>query len=80
MKKNKFTLFLFIMLGLLAGTLLAQSLESIAALNVLTQAMDASFHPAANLLVFSFDLKLKSELSLLSIIGAVIAIWLYRKY
>ncbi|WP_244863512.1 DUF4321 domain-containing protein [Paenibacillus cisolokensis] len=45
----------------------------------LTQTESINLSPAADLHVFRFDLTIGLELSLLSIIGAVLAVWLYRR-
>ena len=79
MKKNGWILLLFIVLGLTAGALLAKWLEDVPGLSFLTRTTDSQLTPAVDLGVFSFDLRLTLRLSLLSIAGAVLAIWLYRK-
>jgi len=79
MKKNGWILLLFIFLGLLAGALLANWLKEVPGLSFLTRALEVSWSPAADLAVIKYSLKLEIRLSLLSVIGAVVAIWLYRK-
>lgn len=79
MKKNGWILLLFVVLGLVAGTLIARWLQDVSGLSFLTRPMSVSWSPSANLAVIRFDLKLQLDLTLLSIAGAVAAIWLYRK-
>jgi hypothetical protein len=79
MKKNGWILLLFIVLGLLAGSLVALWLLDVSGLTFLTRAIKASWSPAADLSVISYSLNLKVNFSLLSVIGAIVAIWLYRK-
>lgn len=79
MKKNGWVLFLFIILGLLAGALVAQWLAPVQGIGFLTKPIEASWSPAIDLYVLSFTMSIHLQLSLFSIIGAIIAIWLYRK-
>ena len=79
MKKNGWILLLFIFLGLLVGALLANWLKEVPGLSFLTRAMEVSWSPAADLAVIKYSLNLEIRLSLLSVIGAAVAIWLYRK-
>ncbi|MFF2887149.1 DUF4321 domain-containing protein [Paenibacillus sp. NPDC057967] len=79
MKKNGWILFLFIVLGLVAGALVARWLEPVQGLSFLTKPIVTTWSPALDLYVLSFDFTLKLQLSLFSIVGAALAIWLYRK-
>lgn len=79
MKKNGWILFLFIVLGLIAGALVARWLEPVQGLSFLTKPIVTTWSPAVDLYVLSFDFTLKLQLSLFSIVGAALAIWLYRK-
>jgi hypothetical protein len=79
MKKNGWLLLLFTLLGLLAGTLLARWLEAVPGLSFLTRPMPISWDPAADLGFIGYELHFHLDLTLLSIIGAAIGIWLYRK-
>lgn len=79
MKKNGWILFLFIILGLLAGALVAIWLREIPGLTFLTRAIKLHWSPAADLSVISYSIKLNVNFSLLSVIGAIVAIWAYRK-
>lgn len=79
MKKNGWILLLFIFLGLLAGALVAFWLKEVPGLTFLTRSIQVSWSPAADLSVIQYSLDLSVNFSLLSVIGAIVAIWLYRK-
>ncbi|WP_308634767.1 DUF4321 domain-containing protein [Paenibacillus silvisoli] len=79
MKKNIWVLLLFILIGLLTGALVSRWLSQVPGLSFLTKTSPVVWSPAADLLVLSYAFTLKIEISLLSIIGLIIAIWLYRK-
>lgn len=79
MKKNGWILLIFIILGLLAGALVARWLAPVPGISFLTKPIEASWSPAFDLYVLSFNLSLHLQFSLFSLIGAIIAIWLYRK-
>ena len=79
MKKNFWVLLLFILIGLVAGALVSRWLAPIHGLSFLTKSTQIKWTPAADLVVISYNLTIHLDLSLLSIIGLVAAIWLYRK-
>lgn len=79
MKKNGWILFIFIILGLLTGALAARWLAPVPGISFLTKPIETTWTPAVDLYVLSFNLTLQLQISLFSVIGAVIAIWLYRK-
>ncbi|MFF2480556.1 DUF4321 domain-containing protein [Paenibacillus sp. NPDC058071] len=79
MKKNGWILLLFLVLGLLAGALVSRWLESVPGISFLTKKIQTTWSPAVDLYAFSFDLTITLQISLLSIIGVVVALWLYRK-
>lgn len=79
MKKNGWILFLFIILGLVAGALVARWLEPIQGISFLTKPIVTSWSPALDLYVLSFQFTMQLQLSLFSIIGAAAAVWLYRR-
>ncbi|MEK3882682.1 DUF4321 domain-containing protein [Paenibacillus sp. PL2-23] len=79
MKKNGWILALFILLGLIAGALVARWLQPVQGISFLTNPIVTSWSPAFDLYVVSFRLTIDLQLSLLSIIGAAVAIWLYRR-
>ncbi|WP_168123763.1 DUF4321 domain-containing protein [Paenibacillus sp. HB172176] len=79
MKKNGWILFLFLVLGLIAGALVARWLDSVPGLTFLTRSIETTWTPSFDLYVLTFSMNLTLQLSLCSIIGAAAAIWLYRK-
>lgn len=79
MKKNIWLLLLFIIIGLLTGALVSRWLAPVPGLSFLTKTSEATWSPSADLLVFSYDFTLQIDLSLLSMIGVILAIWIYRK-
>jgi hypothetical protein len=79
MKKNRWLLVLFVVIGLVAGSLVARWLEQVPALDFLTETAPIVWSPAADLIVVAFDLTVRLDISLLSILGVVLAIWLYRR-
>ncbi|MBM7563780.1 DUF4321 domain-containing protein [Paenibacillus sacheonensis] len=79
MKKNFWVLLLFMLIGLLAGALIARSLSTVPGLSFLTNSTTIVWSPTADLLVLSYAITLRIHLSLLSIAGLALAIWLYRK-
>lgn len=79
MKKNGWILLIFIIIGLLAGALVARWLAPVSGISFLTNPIETTWSPAIDLYVISFNMTLQLQFSLFSLIGAIIAIWLYRK-
>jgi hypothetical protein len=79
LKKTNLTLIIFIVLGLLAGTIIAELLTPISSLEFLTKSAQMEWHPKADLKILKYDLYLQVKLNLTSLICAVGAIWIYRK-
>ena len=79
LKKNNFTLFLFILTGLLAGTIAGQLLSSVSWLSFLFKTAEISWQPKADLQVIRYDLDILIRLNVVSLLGIVAAVWLYRK-
>lgn len=79
MKKNTFTLIVFILLGLLAGSIISQLLQSVEEIAFLTKSTSIDWHPKADLQILKYDLYFQVKLNLISLIGLVGAIWIYRK-
>ncbi|OMF31663.1 hypothetical protein BK133_15645 [Paenibacillus sp. FSL H8-0548] len=79
MKKNGWILLIFIIIGLLAGALVARWLAPVSGIAFLTNPIETTWSPAIDLYVISFNMTLQLQFSLFSLIGAIIAIWLYRK-
>lgn len=80
MKKNNFTLFLFILIGLLAGTIVGQLLAPVNGLSFLAKSAELSWQPKADLQVIKYDLNLHIRLNVLSLLGIVGGVWLYRRF
>jgi hypothetical protein len=79
MKKNTFSLIVFILLGLLAGSIVSQLLEPVQGISFLTKSAQIIWQPKADLQILKYDLYFQVKLNLISIIGLVCAIWIYRK-
>ncbi|TLS53525.1 DUF4321 domain-containing protein [Paenibacillus antri] len=79
MKKNNLTLIVFLIVGLLAGTILARLLADVPWLSFLTKSAEIRWEPKADLQVVRYDLKFAVTLNLASILGLAGAFWIYRK-
>jgi len=79
MKKNGFTLVLFLVIGLVVGIIVGQLLAPVKALSFLTKTTDIVWQPKADLQVIQYDILLQIKLNLCSILGLAAAFWLYRK-
>lgn len=80
LKRNNLTLLLFIIFGLLTGTIIGELLAPVSWLSFLGKSAEMSWEPKANFQAISWDLKLEFRLNLISILGVVGAVWLYRKF
>lgn len=67
------------MIGLLVGSILGEMLSSVQGLGFLTKTANITWEPKADLNIVSYDIKFQVKLNLVSVIGIVFAIWLYRK-
>ncbi|RKN83858.1 DUF4321 domain-containing protein [Paenibacillus ginsengarvi] len=79
MKKNGFTLALFLLLGLLAAAIVTQLLVSVPWLGFLTNSAHITWEPKADLNVIKYDLFIQVKLNVISLLGIVAAIWIYRR-
>lgn len=79
MIKNTLTLIVLLILGLVAGTLIGQWLSPFPALSFLTNSVELSWRPQADLLAIRYSLDLHIRLNLLSLLGLVAAFLIYRK-
>lgn len=79
MKKNTFTLVIFLIIGLITGIIVGQLLAPVAALSFLTKSASITWDPKADLQVVKYELHLLVRLNLCSILGLVGAFLLYRK-
>lgn len=79
MKKNAGMLILFLLLGWFIGAWIATLLEPVAILSFLTKSTTIDWNPSANLDIIRYNIEIHFKMSLLSLIGIVASIWLYRK-
>lgn len=79
MKKNTLTLLIFLVIGLLLGSILGELLSGVDGLQFLTNSSELRWEPKADLKVIQYDLKFLVKLNLISIIGLLAALWLYRR-
>lgn len=79
MKKNAGMLILFLLLGWFIGAWVATLLEPVAILSFLTKSTTIDWNPSANLDIIRYNIEIHFKMSLLSLIGIVASIWLYRK-
>ena len=79
MKKNTWTLIIFLLLGLLTGSLVAELLSPVPALQFLTKSAQITWEPRADLNILKYDLSLQVKINLASILGLCLAFWIYRK-
>jgi H+/Cl- antiporter ClcA len=79
MKKSFGLLLIFLLIGLLTGSLVAHLLLSVEWLSFLTKSMLISWHPQADLDFLKYDFVLQLRISLLSILGLIAAAWVYRR-
>jgi H+/Cl- antiporter ClcA len=80
MKKNNFTLVIFLLIGLLAGTLLGHLVSGVSWLAFLTKSTTIEWAPRANLQVIQYDLHFWIRFNLASFLGLIAAFWMYRKW
>lgn len=79
MKKNAGMLTLFIFLGWLVGAWIAKALQPVGVLSFLTRATSIYWSPKADLDIISYNITIQLQMSLLSLIGIIAAVWLYRR-
>ncbi|MDP5272724.1 DUF4321 domain-containing protein [Chengkuizengella axinellae] len=79
MKKNSFVLIIFLLIGLLTGSIISQLLEPVPALFFLTKSSHITWQPSADLGFLSYDFDFQVKLNIANILGLVFAFWLYRK-
>lgn len=79
MRKNNATLFLFVLIGLLAGSIAAQLLSGVPYLDFLTKSTQIEWAPRADLQIVKYDLHFWIKINLASILGMIAALWVYRK-
>ncbi|WP_366293784.1 DUF4321 domain-containing protein [Paenibacillus sp. AN1007] len=79
MKKNFGMLLLFLLLGWMAGAWIAKALQPVKAVAFLTKVTTIRWSPQADLDIISYDLSFQFQMSLLSLMGIIAAVWLYRR-
>ncbi|AKG35878.1 DUF4321 domain-containing protein [Paenibacillus durus] len=79
MKKNIGMLLLYLILGWLVGAWAAKLLQPVKALSFLTKSTLIKWSPQADLDILSYDVTIQLKLCILSLIGIIIAVWLYRR-
>ena len=79
MKRSNFLLMVYLLLGLIAGSLLGKILPQYEGLQFLVKSMDIAWHPAVNLDFLQLDFRLALKLHLLNFLGMIVAFWLYRR-
>ncbi len=75
-----FWLVFWLVTGILIGTLLGSACGQLPYLQWLTQGQTISFSPAADLIIFTFDLDLHFTLNMAQVIGVLISVLCYRKF
>ncbi|KIL41017.1 membrane protein [Gordoniibacillus kamchatkensis] len=79
MKKNNWTLVLFLILGIAIGTIVGELLTQVKGLSALTKSVPFSWEPKADWQVIQYDIKLRVKLNIVSILGLLGGFWLYKK-
>lgn len=79
MRKNNFTLAIFLLIGLLVGMITGHLLSGMESLAFLTKATNIVWEPSADLQVIKYDLHVVVKLNLISVLGMIGAFWLYRR-
>lgn len=79
MRKNNLTLVIFLLVGLLIGSILSELLTSVPGLSFLTKYAAISWEPAADLNIVKYDLYFQVKLNLISVLGLIVAFWFYRR-
>ncbi|AIQ14087.1 DUF4321 domain-containing protein [Paenibacillus durus] len=78
-KRNIGMLLLYLILGWLVGAWAAKLLQPVKALSFLTKSTLIKWSPQADLDIISYDVTIQLKLCMLSLIGIIIAVWLYRR-
>jgi hypothetical protein len=78
-KKNNWTLAAFLLVGLLTGTILGKILSPLEGLAFLSQTADLSWQPKGDFEIITYDISIRFELSLLSLLGLIGGFWLHQK-
>jgi len=79
MRKNTLTFIMFVLIGMLAGTIIGELLSQVPMLAFLTRSTDLEWAPSADLGILKYDLHFWFKINLASILGIAAALWIYRK-
>jgi hypothetical protein len=77
MNKNTIVLLIVLVVGLLAGSIIGQILKPW--VPFLTESADITWEPKADLDILKYHFYIQVKLNLASVLGLVIAFWIYRK-
>lgn len=77
--KNKSTLILIVLLliGLLFGSLIGELFSDI--LPILNKSQQITWEPKGDLVILKYDLYFQVKINLTSVLGLIIAFWIYKK-
>lgn len=77
MQKNTIILVIFLVIGLLLGSILGEILSPYVPFLGVSKAI--TWSPAADLDILKYDMFFQVKLNLASVIGLLLAFWMYRK-
>lgn len=79
MKHSTITLVIFLLIGLIVGSVVSELLTPLHSLSFLTKSTMITWQPRADLDVIKYDIHLNIKINLLNILGLVGAFFCYRK-
>jgi hypothetical protein len=79
MKKNNFTLFIFLLLGVVIGAIITQLLTPVHGISFLTKFAQFSWEPKADLQIIKYDLPMLFRINAIHILSMIGVLWIYRK-
>jgi hypothetical protein len=77
MNKNTIVLLIVLVVGLLAGSILGKVLNPW--VPFLSETADITWQPKADLDILKYDFFIQVKLNLASVLGLIIAFWVYKK-
>jgi hypothetical protein len=77
MNKNTIILLIVLVIGLLTGSLIGKILHPW--IPFLTETADISWEPKADLDILKYHFYIQVKLNLASVLGLVVAFWIYKK-
>jgi hypothetical protein len=78
-KKNNLTLVIFLLVGLMAGTIIGDLLSTSEFLQTIFQNYNLSWNPSADFIFIDFKFAVNLNMNVLSFVGLACAFWLHRK-